>query len=245
MLSGKNENQREEKKRFIGVYDYTVVLTYISLCFSVIGMTQAVEQHFKIAIVLLALSGLCDMFDGKIARTKKDRTEEEKLFGMQIDSLCDVICFGVYPAMICWLLGVKGTIGWLLIGFYCVCSVIRLGFFNVLETKRQQEEDGANKYYHGLPITSMAIVLPLVFMIQTFISDDLFRLVLHITLFVVGLLFIWDFKLKKPNNMQLTVLVLVVAVAIVIMVFLSRYRLPKWKFPNTGFFEWLMHLVKK
>ena len=237
--------EKEKKKRFIGVYDYTVVLTYISLCFTVIGMTQAIEKHFKIAIVLLALSGLCDMFDGKIARTKKNRTEVEKLFGMQIDSLCDVVCFGIYPAMICWLLGVKGTLGWLLICFYCVCSVIRLAFFNVLETKRQQEEEGANKYYHGLPITSMAVVLPLVFMIQTFISDDLFQIVLHVTLFVVGLLFIWDFKLKKPNNMQLTILVLVVAAAVVIMILFSRYRLPKWNFPNTGFFHRLGKLVAK
>ena len=133
----------------------------------------------------------------------------------------------------------------LLICFYCICSVIRLAFFNVLETKRQQEEDGANKYYHGLPITSMAIVLPLVFMIQTFISDDLFKVVLHLTLLVVGLLFVWDFKLKKPNNTQLTILVIVVAIAIIIMVLFSRYKLPKWNFPNTGFFDWLRGIVRR
>jgi len=93
----------DKKRKLIGVYDYTVILTYIGLCCSVIGMTQAIDGRFRIAIVCLALSGLCDMFDGKIARSKKNRTDEEKLFGMQIDSLCDVICFGVYPAMICWL----------------------------------------------------------------------------------------------------------------------------------------------
>ena len=158
---------------------------------------------------------------------------------MQIDSLCDVICFGVYPAMICWLLGVRGLIGWAVICFYCVCSVLRLGFFNVLETKRQQEEEGANKYYHGLPITSMAIVLPLVFMLQVFISNCAFVLALYLSLFIVGLLFVVDFRLKKPNNMQLTVLVLVVAVAVVIMILLSNYNVPKLSFPNTGFFDWL------
>ena len=227
------------KKIFIGFYDYTVVLTYIGLCISVIGMTQAIEGHFKIAIVCLALSGLCDMFDGKIARSKKNRTEEEKLFGMQIDSLCDMVCFGVYPAMICWLLGVKGILGWVLICFYCVCSVIRLGYFNVLETKRQQIEEGANKYYHGLPITSMAILLPLIFMIQVFVSDRIFIVMLYLALFVVGLLFVWDFKMKKPNNMQLAVLVVVVAIAVVIMVLLSGFHVPRWRFPNTGFFDWL------
>lgn len=237
----KNEN----KKQFIGVYDYTVILTYIGLSISVIGMTQAIDGKFRTAILCLALSGLCDMFDGKIARSKKNRTEEEKLFGMQIDSLCDMVCFGVYPAMICWLLGVKGILGWILICFYCVCSVIRLGFFNVLETKRQQEEDGANKYYHGLPITSMAIVLPLVFMIQIFVSNTVFICVLYLSLFIVGLLFVWDFKLRKPNNMILTILVLVVAIAVVIMILFSNFHIPKWSFPNTGFFDWLNETVKK
>lgn len=232
-----------KKKKLIGYYDYTVVLTYIGLCCSVIGMTQAINARFRIAIVCLALSGLCDMFDGKIARSKKNRTDEEKLFGMQIDSLCDMVCFGLYPAMICWLLGVRGFVGWILICYYCVCSVIRLAFFNVLETKRQQEEDGASKYYHGLPITSMAIVLPLVFMLQVFISNCVFICALYVALFVVGTLFVVDFKLKKPNNMLLTVLVIIVAVAVIIMILLSNYDIPKFTFPNTGFFDWLGHAV--
>ena len=78
----------------IGFYDYTVVLTYISLMCSVFGITQAIGGHYRTAIICLALSGLFDMFDGKIARTKKNRTDDEKLFGVQIDSLCDVVCFG-------------------------------------------------------------------------------------------------------------------------------------------------------
>lgn len=82
----------------IGFYDYTVVLTYISLMCSVFGITQAIGGHYRTAIICLALSGLFDMFDGKIARTKKNRTDDEKLFGVQIDSLCDVVwnyCSGI------------------------------------------------------------------------------------------------------------------------------------------------------
>lgn len=234
---------KEKKKRFIGFYDYTVILTYIGLSCTVVGMTQAIDGRFRIAIVCLALSGLCDMFDGKIARSKKGRTEDEKLFGMQIDSLCDVVCFGVYPAMICWLLGVRSIVGWILICFYCICSVIRLGYFNVLETKRQQPEDGANKCYHGLPITSMAIVLPLVFMLQIFISTAVFICALYLSLFVVGLLFVVDFPLRKPNNIVLTVLVLLVAIAVMIVILFSNFHIPKLSFPNTGFFDWLSRRV--
>ena len=237
-------NRDTGKSRWIGCYDYTVVLTYVGLSFSLIGMTQAMGGRFRIAIVCLALSGLCDMFDGKIARSKKNRTEEEKLFGVQIDSLCDVICFGIYPAMICWLLGVRGILGWILICYYGICSVIRLAYFNVLETKRQQEEDGANKFYHGLPITSMAIVLPLVFMLQMLISNELFIVALHISLLVVGTLFILDFKLKKPGNSTLAILVLVVAAAVIAMVLFSKFDIPKPDFPGRGLSKWLRGVIK-
>ena len=119
----------------LGFYDYTVILTYLSLVISVFGMTRALEGDFRVAILCLALSGLCDMFDGKIARTKKDRTEDEKKFGIQIDSLCDVVCFGVFPIMICYCLGMKGKVSVIILALYGVASVIRLGFFNVMEEK--------------------------------------------------------------------------------------------------------------
>lgn len=74
----------------IGFYDYTVVATYISLISSVLGMFCAINGKMALAVSCLAFSGLCDMFDGKIARTKKDRTDDEKAFGIQIDSLCSI-----------------------------------------------------------------------------------------------------------------------------------------------------------
>jgi len=216
----------------IGFYNYTVILTYISLLISVFGIIQAFGGRFRTAILCLALSGLCDMFDGKIARSKRDRTDDEKLFGMQIDSLCDVICFGIFPAMICFLIGVRGIAGSMLVGYYCVCSVIRLAFFNVLETRRQAEEDGANKYYHGLPITSMAVILPLVFLLQAVLSECVFVIVLHFALFIVGTLFIVDFKLKKPNNITLFFLVAIVSAAVLVIIIFSSYHVPKLRFPE-------------
>lgn len=226
----------------IGFYDYTVILTYISLFISVFGMIQAFGGGFRIAILCLALSGLCDMFDGKIARTKKDRTNDEKLFGIQIDSLCDVICFGIFPAMICYLVGVRGLLGSLLIGYYCICSVIRLAFFNVLETRRQANENGANKYYHGLPITSMAIILPVIFLLQSVVPSFVFIIVLHFTLFIVGTLFIVDFKLKKPNNVELFFIVAIVSAAVLIVLIFSSYRIPKLRFPEKSLWPFIKEL---
>ena len=81
----------------IGVYDYTVLATYLSLAFGVSGILAAMNGGPYSALLCLMVSGLLDAFDGRIARTKKNRTEQEKRFGIQIDSLNDVVCFGVLP----------------------------------------------------------------------------------------------------------------------------------------------------
>ena len=207
----------------IGFYDYTVILTYVSLASSVIGMTQAIHGRFKVAVVLLAFSGLCDMFDGKIARTKKNRSDDAKAFGIQIDSLCDVVCFGAFPALICYLLGVRGFLGMTVIALYCVSSVIRLAFFNVMEMNNALITEEGEKFYRGLPITSMAVALPLVFMIQFFVPDRGFVVCLYLLLLVVGLLFIVDFRFRKPSNLTLAFLVSAITAALVLMLLYTRY----------------------
>lgn len=212
--------------RLLGVYDYTVILTYVGLLSTVVGITQALHGDYKAAVFCLALSGICDAFDGRIARTKKNRTAREKSFGIQLDSLCDVICFGIFPALICYLLGVRGVLGLILVCFYCLCAVIRLSFFNVLEMERQQSEDGCNKTYHGLPVTSMAVLLPMMFWLQFVVSQLTFLVLLHVLLGVVGFLFILDFPLKKPGLKTILALVGAVAVTVGIIYARTRFRLP-------------------
>ena len=212
--------------RFIGVYDYTVILTYASLASSVFGITRAIHGDYKTAIFCLALSGILDAFDGRVARTKKNRTEDEKNFGIQLDSLCDVICFGVFPAMICYLLGVRGTLGLILVSLFCICAVIRLAFFNVLEAKRQKTEGGSNKTYRGLPVTSIAFILPLLFWLQFLMSDFVFLVLLHVMLLVVGFLFILDFPLKKPSLKTLLILIAALAVTIAAILGFTKFSIP-------------------
>ena len=212
--------------RFIGVYDYTVVLTYISLIFSVFGTTRAIHSDYKMAIFCLAMSGICDTFDGRIARTKKNRTEDEKSFGIQLDSLCDVVCFGVFPALICYLLGVRGTLGLVIVFFYCTCAVIRLAFFNVLEEKRQKTEGGSNKIYRGLPVTSISFILPVAFWLQFVISDFAFLILLHVVLTLVGFLFILDIKIPKPQLKTIVAMITIVVITVGIIFAYTRFRVP-------------------
>ena len=201
----------------IGFYDYTVVLTYVSLMVSLFGMTLASNGHYKMAIVCLAISGLCDMFDGKIARTKKNRTEEAKKFGIQIDSLCDVVCFGAFPIVICYSMGIRDVLGVAILLLYGVAGVIRLAFFNVMEEIRQNQTTEKRKYYQGLPITSSSVALPLMYVIRPLFSDDIFLILVRIMMLLIGVLFITDFKFKKPSNAVIAVLVAIVAAAIIFM----------------------------
>ncbi|SFG02897.1 CDP-diacylglycerol---serine O-phosphatidyltransferase [Lachnospiraceae bacterium C7] len=227
----------------IGFYDYTVILTYVSLICTSFGIVQAVEGNFTIAVYCLAASGLCDMFDGKVARSKKDRTSDEKLFGVQIDSLCDVICFGVFPSVLCYRMGMNGLLGSIAIAYYLVCSVIRLAYFNVLETNRQQVEEGVNKYYHGLPITSISIFLPIVYLFSLhFVPFGAWGYVLFALLFIVGSLFVIDFRLKKPTNRQLASFVALVAVALVITVVVPHKGNSKKQYANGKVFSTIFKL---
>lgn len=184
------------EKRMIGFYNFSVVLTYIGLAFSVYGMTQALNDNHKIAFVCLMMSGLCDMFDGKIARAM-DRTDDEKRFGIQIDSLCDLICFGAFPAIIVYSFGANGVLGNACIILYVLAAVIRLGFFNVMEEKRQVETSENRKQYQGLPVTSVAILLPFVYLFRNQFS---FLPVLEGVILVMAVLFILNIKVKKPNK---------------------------------------------
>lgn len=198
----------------IGFYSYTVVLTYLGLASAAMGMILTFQGFAKYALFCLAFSGLCDMFDGKVARLKKDRTEDEKRFGIQIDSLCDVVCFGAFPMILCYSIGMRGPAGISILVFYLIAGVIRLAFFNVMEEKRQDETDEARKYYQGLPITSIAIILPLFCPLRPLLGHR-FLSELHICILTVGLLFIINFPLRKPGWKMLTLLVAIVSCALI------------------------------
>ena len=70
-------------------------------------------------------SGFCDMFDGIVARTKKDRTDEEKRFGIQLDSLSDIVCFGVLPFVIGVCSGARGVVADSHNGAVCACGTYK------------------------------------------------------------------------------------------------------------------------
>ncbi len=207
----------------IGFYNYTVILTYIGLMSSVLGMTQVFEGHYRAALLCLIISGTCDMFDGKIARAKKNRTKQEKVFGIQIDSLCDLICFGMFPATIGYSLtaGQRGlsVLGMAASVLFVLGAVIRLGYFNVVEQERQEQTTEHRSYYQGLPVTSVALILPCVYILSVYFDFLPLPQTYCASMLIISFLFVLNIKVKKPGNLGdviMTVVGLIVLAGVLI-----------------------------
>ena len=103
-----------ESKRFVGFWHYGVVLTYLSVVSAVIGICFSIGGNKRslpeVGVICLLLSGFCDGFDGAVAKTRKNRTKQDAMFGERIDSLSDLIAFGVAPVMIGFGISIAGII---------------------------------------------------------------------------------------------------------------------------------------
>lgn len=191
----------------IGFYNYTVWLTYIGMLSSVVGITLAVGGHPVAAVVCLMFSGLCDMFDGIVARTKKDRTEEERNYGIQLDSLSDVVCFGVLPVVIGCTIGANAWWQIAIMALFALCGLIRLAYYNVTEETRQKTETGKRKYYLGVPITTSSLSVPLLFCFRGLLGTA-FPYAYTALLFVNGAFYILPIQVKKPGKTGLAIMLL-------------------------------------
>lgn len=186
----------EKSKRLLGYYNYTVILTYIGMLVGVTGITCVMEARFQQAVLCLMIAGICDMFDGAIAATKK-RDKREKSFGIQIDSLSDLICFGVLPAIFVYVISGKSYSAFMVAGLYVLCALVRLAYFNVMEEERQEQETGSRKWYLGLPVTTIALLLPACYVIQNkWIPGE--NSIFIVLLFAVAFAFLLPVKIKKP-----------------------------------------------
>ncbi len=181
----------------IGFYDYTVILTYMGFGCGIFGIYNALFGNSFVAVICLLVCGLCDLFDGKIARTKK-RTDDEKSFGIQIDSLSDLVCFGILPIAIGYSIGLNSVLYVPYFILYGLCGLIRLAYFNVLELKKDTLFNKKKPEYIGLPITSAVLIFPLVYVFKR-VSGVIFPYIYLAVMIIVAILFVVKFKIKKPG----------------------------------------------
>lgn len=224
----------------LGFYNYTTILTYLSLMSAGLGIVMSLggDGHPYAGMCFLLFCGLCDAFDGKVARTKSDRTPEECAFGVQIDSLSDIVAFGVLPVCIGAALMKKdlfkafrlepgfGKVTVVLLAavmaLYLLAGMIRLAYFNVTEEQRQKTEGGARKYYYGLPITSAALIFPTVLLINFILQKTVgpeadITPVYFAVMALCAIAFITKFQLKKPGLRGILIMIGIGLVEFVIL----------------------------
>lgn len=202
-----------KKKIFLGVYNPSIILTYISVFCSLYGIGMlllpregSVINEVVLSMILLVVAGVCDMFDGRVARLCK-RTDKEKEFGVQLDSLADTVSFVVFPAVILLYVTQMHIISIIIAMFYVFAGIMRLGWFNVTA----EENKG---YFFGLPVTFAALIFPAFHLVAQFAHLSVRDYVYQILYAVIAIAFISNFKLKKPGLVFSIVMVLA-AIAVI------------------------------
>lgn len=179
-------------KCFLGYYNKSVILTYAGAAAAVAGMGLAFSGKIKEAVLCLIFCGVADLFDGMLARRCK-RTDEEKEFGIQIDSLTDMASFALFPPVISFAVGNTGIISVLINAFYVIACITRLGFFNVSTSVGAE-----TKFYTGLPATFASLIVVSAYIIGKI--TGLFSVIIPTVLLVTGFLFILKIKIAKPRG---------------------------------------------
>ena len=186
-----------ESKKILGYYDYTVILTYLGLLGAFMGIVCSINESFLNSVIFLMIYGLCDMFDGAVASTK-DRSINEKHFGIQIDSLSDRVSFGVMPAVFVYMISGKNIVVGVIAFIYLLAALIRLAYFNVCEEERQKTTTEPRKVIMGVPVTTIAALLPIVYLLQSK-SHFTGYIPYAVLIFVCTIGFLSPIEVKKPN----------------------------------------------
>jgi len=136
------------KERRRGIYILPNIFTSLNLFFGFYGIISAIRGKFEMAAVLIIIAVVFDILDGKIARATRTTSK----FGMEYDSLADLVSFGMAPClmMYLWALQPLGRMGWLAAFLYTVCGALRLARFNTQSGKVSSD------YFTGLPIPAGA-----------------------------------------------------------------------------------------
>ena len=136
------------------------ILTLIGVCIGLSSIKFALDSKYEIAVIAIFFAALIDGLDGRIARLIKGTSK----VGKELDSLTDVISFGVAPAFIMyfWSLNKLGKFGWLLCLIFVVCVVLRLARFNV---HSNEEASWKDNFFEGVPSPAggILVLMPLIY----------------------------------------------------------------------------------
>ena len=174
------------------------ILTLIGVCIGLSSIKFAFDGKFELSIIAVIIAGIIDGLDGRIARLIKGTSK----VGKELDSLTDVISFGVAPAFIMyfWALSEIGRLGWLISLIYVVCVALRLARFNV---SSEAESSWRDNFFEGIPSPAggILVLMPLVLSFSEFkYLNENYKLIVPILFIIISILLISKiptYSLKK------------------------------------------------
>lgn len=179
--------QKQNVKR--SIYILPNLFTSMNLFCGYYSITAAIQLRFVDAAIAILIGAVFDLLDGKIARA----TNTTSRFGIEYDSLADLITFGLAPAilMFLWVLGTTGRPGWSATLLFAVCGALRLARFN---TSTSSSPD-----FEGLPIPAAAAmnVSIVLFFFRLGIDPEPYKLILLILMFGLSFCMVSSFRYKS------------------------------------------------
>jgi CDP-diacylglycerol--serine O-phosphatidyltransferase len=173
--------------------DLPNICSLLGLLSAVLGIYFAILGNFLAAIIGLLWAVLFDWYDGWIARRLSGRTKVQGEFGAQLDSLIDIVSFGILPAIL--LLSYANYSVWFIPGAFIAvaATAIRLSYFNVFGLIDK-------KTYKGLAMDNNAIILAFVFLFESFFAHATFSIVLYIVLIMLSAFNLSSIRTPKFEN---------------------------------------------
>ena len=179
----------------LGTYNRAGAVTFTGLLLAAAAAMFSFHRHLPWAMVCLIGCGLCDLFDGWVAR-RLNRSPSEAVFGLQLDSIVDMAAFGVTPVIILLHSGFHEWFDFIFFGIYVCAAAMRLAHFN----QEQGDAPGPPRCYTGLPVTYAALIFPVV--VWGALKADLpfYHGSVRLAVVITALLFVCKIKVPKPRG---------------------------------------------
>ena len=198
----------------LGKWNKSVILTYVGLSIAILGILLVLNQvDLKYAVICFIFAGVCDMFDGTVARRCK-RTKEEKAFGIELDSLVDVVSFVALPLTILASINKNYYVLPIML-LYAIFAIARLAHFNITTENNNKPVP----YYEGLAVTYTALVFPLLYLLFYFVKENTFIIIYDAVSLIVAFLFVLKIKFPKPKLLVSSLLLLLAIIVSIIYIF--------------------------
>jgi CDP-diacylglycerol--serine O-phosphatidyltransferase len=172
-------SDKQQISVFSFVKDLPNICSLLGLMSAVIGIYFAIQGNFNAAIIGILWAVLFDWYDGIIAKKMKGRTKVQGDFGAQLDSMIDIVSFGIFPAIV--LLSYGNYDIWFLPGAFVIiaASAIRLSYFNIYGLVD-------SKTYKGLALDNNVLILAFVFLFENFFTPSTFSIIIYILLMLLS-----------------------------------------------------------